>query len=91
MRRTTEALVKAFDGQWSREAALAPRADECVHIVLPSSRKVPPKHNAEWSESFRPIESMGITGKVSICALAYKSPRTDRVQDDHRRLHGRAR
>lgn len=64
MRATTEALVMAFDGPWSLEAALAPRAPECEHTILPSSLGTPKRNNAEWATYFKRIEAIGINGKV---------------------------
>nr|POF16684.1 hypothetical protein CFP56_71325 [Quercus suber] len=58
MRSGTEALVMAFDGTWTLDAAMAPRAPECLHIIIPSSMKLDPKTNDEWASSFKNVEKI---------------------------------
>ena len=83
MRATTESLVMAFDGPWSLEAALAPRAPECEHTVLPSSLGIPKRNNGEWTAYFKQIEAIGIDGKVSPL-LTPRCPRWPEV--DHHKM-----
>ena len=65
MRATAEAFVMSFDGRWSTEAAMAHRAPECEHTMLPSSLGSPKRSNAEWAANFKQIEAVGIDAKVS--------------------------
>ena len=64
MRATTAALVMAFDGKWETEATLAPRADDCVHTILPASLGIPAKSNDEFAARFDKIKHLILDAKV---------------------------
>lgn len=66
MRATAEALVMAFDGKWTVEAALAPRAEHCVHTSLPASWGVEPKNNADWAARFTHVKDLFVEAKVCL-------------------------
>lgn len=66
MRATTEAFVHAFDGQWTVEAAMAPRAPECEHTILPSSLGMPRRNNDEWAANFSRIAGLVREAKVHV-------------------------
>ncbi|KAK3706625.1 hypothetical protein LTR37_012634 [Vermiconidia calcicola] len=66
MRATTETLVKAFDGRWSLEEALAPRSAECEHIILPASLGIGKRNNDEWAEHFRGVKDLITEAKMDI-------------------------
>ncbi|KAK5175761.1 uncharacterized protein LTR77_000901 [Saxophila tyrrhenica] len=56
MRTAAEALVMSFNGDWSEktlEAAMAARAPECMHAMLPKSLNLPPKSNDDWTAHFK--------------------------------------
>lgn len=87
MRATTEALIMAFDLPWSEgalEAALAPRAPECEHVMLPSSLKIPKKTNDEWAAYFEHVKGLVTEAKVSALIGSPVRPHADqRLTDDH--------
>ena len=64
MRKTTEALVYAFDGQWSAEEAVAPRAPDCEHYILPTSLGVPKRNNEQFVTWLKRIEHLITDAKV---------------------------
>lgn len=95
MRATTEALVMAFDRPWAegaREAAVAPRAPECEHFMLPSSLGSAAKNNDEWAAYFKHVENRVLEAKVSSALLTLPKTAAGLTEwaDDYTRLPRRA-
>lgn len=64
MRAATEELVMGFDGKWETEKVMAPRAEDCIHEILPASLGIPTKSNAEWAKRFDGIKHLILEAKV---------------------------
>ena len=73
MRKTTEALLNAFDGKWSVEGSLAPRAPECEHIMLPSFLNHPKRNNDEWRAYITKLAPLIEDAKVAFSSTSRKS------------------
>jgi len=67
MQAAAEGLVMAFNGAWDEkvlEAAMASRAPECIHAMLPKSLGLLPQNNDEWATHFRSLIGMITESKV---------------------------
>lgn len=66
MRKTTEALLYSWNGDWvnSAEPNLATRAPECQHVMMPSSVGGPAQSNGEWAEYFKHVAPLVTDCKV---------------------------
>ena len=64
MRAATERLVMSFNGQWKTEEAIAPRAENCMHEILPASLGIPKKNNADWATRLDGIKHLILEAKV---------------------------
>lgn len=70
MHATTKAFVEdGWSGKWSLEKAMAHRAPECLHTMLPTSQGVPKRNNEEWAAYFKNVEGLIWDAKVSSSVL----------------------
>lgn len=86
MRQKAENLVMAFHGPWTQEtsdAALADRAPECMHAMLPKSLGLAPKTNEDWVNHFKNV--IGVVTNCNVSTLrATTCPESQSVETMYR-------
>lgn len=56
MKATADAWLTGFK-HWDVEELVAPRADDCVHEIYPTTMGIPPSTNADFRAFFEPLKS----------------------------------
>lgn len=70
MHATARAFVEdGWSGTWSLEKAMAPRAPDCIHTLLPTSQGVPKRNNEEWAAYFKNVEGLIWDAKVRCASI----------------------
>lgn len=55
--RTAKALFEGYN-EYTADAVLRVRADECIHVILPTTLNRPSKNNEEYREFFGPLQKI---------------------------------
>ena len=59
MKATADAWLTGFKN-WDVEALVAPRADDCIHEIYPTTLEIPPSTNADFRAFFEPLKSFQV-------------------------------
>ena len=61
---TAKALFEGYN-EYTADAVLRARADNCIHVILPTTLNRPSKNNKEYREFFGPLQSIMYKFEVS--------------------------
>lgn len=67
MRATADAWLTGFK-HWNVDELVAPRADDCLHEIYPTTLGLPPSTNADFRAFFEPLKSFKDTEVSGQCA-----------------------
>lgn len=66
--RTAKALFEGYN-EYTADAVLRVRADECIHVILPTTLNRPSKNNEEYREFFGPLQKIMHRFEVRLVSL----------------------